>query len=200
MDSTIQARAATAIENHVQETNAKKRKRVALEQGGDGKKRASVSNGVNGSTRDDWSTSGQDFSAISQHLARNVGSLHNALPNGANSSTTAAAALAAGMIPQLTVPQPTELSFVSTGSGTDDGDHQLDTAFNMGGQENGQSHHTQGTPYNLGNFQGTAAQVQAARDSANAGIKPAVGTDEWHKVRRDNHKEGKRSVINLRWS
>jgi hypothetical protein len=23
------------------------------------------------------------------------------------------------------------------------------------------------------------------------GVKPAVGSDEWHKVRKDNHKEGK---------
>ena len=190
MDSTVQARAATAVENHLQTVKANKRKREVTDQEGDGKKRASVPNNVNGNSRNDWSASGQDFTALSQQLARHVTSPNHALPHNGNSSNTATTALAGGMLPQLTVPQPTELSFVSTGSGTDDGDHQLDSSFNLGGQENGQNHHSQGTPYNLGNFQGTAAQMAAARESVNVGSKPAVGSDEWHKVRRDNHKEG----------
>ncbi len=195
MDSTVAAKAQMAVNDHVQNEirmASNKRKRVVTDQGGDGQKRASVSN------NDDWSTSGQDFTTLSQQLARHVTTPHQNVPNSSNPSNTAAAALAAGILPQLTVPQPTELSFVSTGSGTEDGDQQLDTSFNLGGQENGQNHHTQGTPYNLGNFQGTAAQVQAARDSANAGSKPAVGSDEWHKVRRDNHKEGKSKLITVR--
>lgn len=194
MDSTVAAKAQMAVNDHVQNEirmASNKRKRGVIDQEGDGQKRASVSNNVNGNSRDDWSTSGQDFTTLSQQLARHVTTPHHNVPNSSNPSNTAAAALAAGILPQLTVPQPTELSFVSTGSGTEDGDQQLDTSFNLGGQENGQNNHTQGTPYNLGNFQGTAAQVQAARDSANAGNKPAVGSDEWHKVRRDNHKEGK---------
>lgn len=32
-----------------------------------------------------------------------------------------------------------------------------------------------------------------------SGTKPAVGTDEWHKVRRDNHKEGKISLRMPTW-
>ena len=201
MDSTVAAKAQMAVNDHVQNEirmASNKRKRVVTDQGGDGQKRGSVSNNVNGNNRDDWSTSGQDFTTLSQQLARHVTTPHQNVPNSSNPSNTAAAALAAGILPQLTVPQPTELSFVSTGSGTEDGDQQLDTSFNLGGRENGQNHHTQGTPYNLGNFQGTAAQVQAARDSANAGSKPAVGSDEWHKVRRDNHKEGKSKSITVR--
>lgn len=204
MDSTVAAKAQMAVNDHVQNEirmASNKRKRGVTDQGGDGQKRASVSNNVNASNRDDWSTSGQDFTTLSQQLARHVTTPHQNVPNSSNPSNTAAAALAAGILPQLTVPQPTELSFVSTGSGTEDGDQHLDNSYNLGGQENGQNHHTQGTPYNLGNFQGTAAQVQAARDSANAGSKPAVGSDEWHKVRRDNHKEGKSmSIIKLRLS
>lgn len=141
---------------------------------------------------DEWSGSSSDFSALSHQLARHVNS-NTGHANGANASSTAAAALA-GLMPSLTVPQPTELSFTSTGSGNDG-----DSSFEMSGQENGQNHHSQGTPYNLGSFQGTgtAAQVEAARAQAsamaNAGGpgKPAVGSDEWHKVRRDNHKEGR---------
>ena len=148
------------------------------------------------------SGSSQDFNALSQQLARHVanhglpdhGSSGNGTGGGNSNSnsnnpsgSTAVAALA-GIMPQLTVPQPTELSFVSTGSGTDP-DRQLDSSFDLGG-DNGPNHHVQGSPYGMGGFQGTAAQVQNARDASNGGPKPAVGSDEWHKVRRDNHKEG----------
>ena len=183
-----QSQVANAVENALKELKASnKRKRDTSDQGGDGKKRGPSMN----SGHDDWSNSTSDFSTLSHQLARHVNS-NNGQANGANASSTAAAALA-GLMPSLTVPQPTELSFTSTGSGPDG-----DSSFEMSGQENGQNHHSQGTPYNLGSFQGTgtAAQVEAARAQAsalaNAGGpgKPAVGSDEWHKVRRDNHKEG----------
>ena len=180
-----QSQVATAVEHALKEMKASnKRKRDTSDQGGDPKKRASVNNGHEG-----WSNPAE-FSALSQQLARHVSS-NNGQANGANASSTAAAALA-GLMPSLTVPQPTELSFASTGSGPDG-----DSSFEMSGQENGQNHHSQGTPYNLGGFPGTAAHVEAARAQANAMAnaggqgKPAVGSDEWHKVRRDNHKEGK---------
>lgn len=184
-----QSQVASTVEHALKEMKASnKRKRDTSDQGGDGKKRGlSMNNG-----HDEWSGSSSDFSALSHQLARHVNS-NTGHANGANASSTAAAALA-GLMPSLTVPQPTELSFTSTGSGNDG-----DSSFEMSGQENGQNHHSQGTPYNLGSFQGTgtAAQVEAARAQAsamaNAGGpgKPAVGSDEWHKVRRDNHKEGR---------
>ena len=182
-----QTQVAHAVENALKELKANnKRKRETSDQGGDNKKRASTGN----SGHEEWSNSPSDFSTLSQHLARHVNS-NNGPANGGNATSTAAAALA-GLMPSLTVPQPTELSFASTGSGADG-----ESSFEMSGQENGQNHHSQGTPYNLGSFQGTAAQVEAARAQANALAnaggpgKPAVGSDEWHKVRRDNHKEGK---------
>ena len=126
-------------------------------------------------------SSSNDFTAIGQQLAQ-----HNANAN----TTTAAAALAANM-PQLTVPRPTELSFPSSGSGTD-ADRYMDSSFDMAGGSDGDHHqhrHTQGTPYNLDAYQGDG-NVPAQSSDGGGGAKPAVGTDEWHKVRRDNHKEG----------
>ncbi len=208
-EPSVQERAASAVEHALQELKAsnKRKRNVSDHHGADGKhlgsKRTSSSNNVNGnnheanqlsnslfsdSLRD--SPNSHDFSALSQQLARHVAGVNQGLPDGSNPSSTAAAALA-GIMPQLTVPQPTELSFASTASGTDR-DQQLDSSFDIGGQNDGQNQHTQGTPYNLGSFQGgTAAQVQAARESSNGGgNKPPVGSEEWHKVRRDNHKEG----------
>ena len=118
-----------------------------------------------------------DFNNIGQQIAR-----HLAGPS------TAAAALAANM-PHMTVPQPTDLSFPST-SGTDT-ERQIDSSFDMGGGSDGdQPHHTQGSTYNLDAYQGNPGTQTLNIEGGGAGVKPAVGTDEWHKVRRDNHKEG----------
>ena len=202
-EPTVQKRAAEAVDQALQQIKASnKRKRETSDQGGDPKhpsSRRSSSQNLNGNGHDagdmsrglysDASSSSQDFSALSQHLVRHNNGNHG-LPDNSNASSTAAAALA-GIIPQLTVPQPTELSFVSSGSGND-GDRQLDPSFDLGVPDNGQNPNVQGSPYNLSGFQGgTGAQLQAARESSNGGPKPPVGSDEWHKVRRDNHKEGK---------
>ena len=208
-EPSVQESAASAVEHALQELKASnKRKRNASDHhGGDGKqlgsKRTSSSNNINGHNHDANqlshslfpdhlrdSPNSNDFSTLSQQLARHVAGVNHALPDGPNPSSTAAAALA-GIMPQLTVPQPTELSFASTAS-NNDRDPQLDSSFDISGQNDGQNHHSQGTPYNLGSFPGgTAAQVQAARESSSGGgSKPPVGSDEWHKVRRDNHKEG----------
>lgn len=197
--STTQETPAGAVDHLNQLKASNKRKRDASDQGGDtkhaGAKRAS-SNNINGNGHDADMSRGiyhdniqgasgpqQDFNALSQHLARHAASttIHGENP----ASSTAAAALA-GIIPQLTVPQPTELSFVSTGSGTD-GDRPIDSSFDLG--DNSQNHNVPGN-YGLGGFQGTATQVQHAHESSNGTPKHPVGSDEWHKVRRDNHKEG----------
>lgn len=196
---------AAAVDHALQQLKpSNKRKRDPSDHGGDhkhsGSKRNSASNNLNGNGHEgtemsrvlyqenipNSSSSSQDFNALSQQLARHVAS-HGLPENNANSGSTAAAALA-GIMPQLTVPQPTEISFVSTASGTD-ADRQLDSSFDLGG-ENNPNHNVQGSPYGMGGFQGTATQVQNASDVPNGGPKPAVGSDEWHKVRRDNHKEG----------
>lgn len=139
-------------------------------------------NGHNRDTSNGFLTSASnEFNSISDHIAQH---LANASPS------TAATALAANM-PQLTVPQPTELSFPSTGSGNGP-DRPMDSSFDMGGGSDGdQVHHTPGAQYSLEAYQGAGTgDAQPGRDPEGSGAKPAVGTDEWHKVRRDNHKEG----------
>jgi hypothetical protein len=168
---------------------SKKRKRGSTDHDANepGSHRGSLSNmngngdHMNGTTQDSFPDT-NEFANLQQHLQNVNNPSHDP-------SSTAAAALAA----QLGGGDPTGLSFDSTGSVTE-GDRQIDSSFDLGPDSQGRN--AQNSPY--GNMPpyapigGTAAQVQAAREASNGGsMKPAVGTDEWHKVRRDNHKEGK---------
>ncbi|KAL8764214.1 MAG: hypothetical protein Q9184_000183 [Pyrenodesmia sp. 2 TL-2023] len=196
-DMLLRDQTNAAIQSAMDEMNPRKRKRdmTELEAGGpqSGSKRGSTSNmNGTGSTYMDslhHSSSANDFSNLTQQLQAANNSNHG-LPS-TNASSTAAAALA-GIMPQMTIPQPTHLSFASEVSNAD-GDRQFDSSFDMSG-DSGHGHNGQGAPYNLNSFPGTtAAQVEAARESSNGGgNKPSVGSDEWHKVRRDNHKEVER--------
>ncbi len=187
-----------AIQSVMDEMNPRKRKRdmTELEVGKppSGPKRGSTSN-MNGTGSAyignlHHSSNSNDFTHLTQQLQAANSSNHD-LPS-TNASSTAAAALA-GIMPQMTIPQPTHLSFVSEVSNVD-GDRHFDSSFDMSG-DSGPGHNGPGAPYNLNSFPGTtAAQVEAAREGSNGGgSKPSVGSDEWHKVRRDNHKEGKHS-------
>ena len=120
---------------------------------------------------------GNEDYGIQHQLARHVADANA-------SSSTAAAALAAS-IPQLNVPQPTELSFPSTNSGNEE-DRQIDSSFDMGPDSNQQ--HSEGGPY-LSHYSGSNGDQAQSTGPGTPG-KPAVGTEEWHKVRKDNHKEG----------
>lgn len=102
--------------------------------------------------------------------------------NAASVGDTAAAALA---YHQMTVPQATEISFQPQGSGDA-------SSFSMGDHQQ---------PGGMQDFslEALKAATQTGRSSQAAvndsppntsGHKPPVGSDEWHKVRRDNHKEG----------
>ncbi len=128
-----------------------------------------------------------NFNSLTQQLARhNANANVNDSANAIAMPSTAAAALAASM-PQLTVPQPTELSFPSTTG--NDYERQVDSSFDIGPEN--QSHQTDGGQYNLDVFNDNGAtQLQVSRDSLGSGQKPQVGSEEWHKVRKDNHKEG----------
>jgi hypothetical protein len=105
--------------------------------------------------------------------------------SGNDPSTTAAAALAAEF-----GSQNNGMSFVSNGSNADL-DRHLDSSFDLG-QDGGPSQGSHGPVYSdfgqLNPVGSTAAQVNAARESANNN--PKVGSEEWRKIRRDNHKEG----------
>lgn len=88
----------------------------------------------------------------------------------ANASSTAAAAL--GIFPTMTVPQPTDMTFQSQSV---DADRNQDSFMDdsQGGDQSFSMDNQQATPSGRGNS------------------KPVVGSEEWHKVRKDNHKEGK---------
>jgi hypothetical protein len=116
-----------------------------------------------------------DHSQLDTEALHDYSALHND-QNGAdhvNASSTAAAALAAGGYPTMTIPQPTDVSFATQGSDGDRGD----SSFMDNSQAGGDSFMEQSTPSGRG-----------------SGNKPAVGSEEWHKVRKDNHKEGKLSL------
>jgi hypothetical protein len=102
----------------------------------------------------------QDYSSLHQGGDNQNGSAEHA--------STAAAALA-GIYPTMTIPQPTDVSFATQASETD---RNQDSSF-MDNSQQGDSFMEQSTPSGRG-----------------SGSKPAVGSDEWHKVRKDNHKEG----------
>ncbi|CAI6329800.1 unnamed protein product [Periconia digitata] len=111
---------------------------------------------------------------------------HNGSGNTASVGDTAAAALA---YHQMTVPQATELSFQPQGSAGDG------SSFSMG------DHHQQQQgmqDFSLEALKAATSSSRGVPPSANdsppssATHKPQVGTEEWHKVRRDNHKEVER--------
>ena len=107
-------------------------------------------------------------------------------------SNTAAQALAAQIHAQ-----ENNMSFVNGAPGSEMNRH-LDSSFDLGGDNGTPSQHqNMSSPYDLPPFNlgATSSQGPAARDAPNgSSAKPAVGTDEWHKVRRDNHKEGEFAV------
>ncbi|KAI4177782.1 MAG: hypothetical protein LQ343_000246 [Gyalolechia ehrenbergii] len=191
---SMQEQTAAAVQNALDTLHSRKRKRDMSELGTGGPqpgpKRGSTSS-MNGASHDNnnyldnfhSSTGSNDFSNLSQQLQAATNPNHS-IPTS-NASSTAAAALA-GIMPQMTIPQPTDMSFASTASNTD-ADRHFDSPFDMSG-DSGHGHNGQGPPYNLQPFPGnTAAQVQAARESSNGGglgPKPSVGSDEWHKRRR----------------
>lgn len=109
----------------------------------------------------------QDFTSGNQ----NGGNDHT------NASSTAAAALA-GIYPTMTIPQPTDVSFATQAS---EGDRN-DGSFNMDDSQQNDSF--------LDNSI-SGGHSSGGRGSG-SGSKPAVGSEEWHKVRKDNHKEVER--------
>jgi len=112
---------------------------------------------------------------------------------GPSVSDTAAAAMA--QYHTMTVPQSTEQAFLaqtSDGAGDRHGHGTVDPGnpnlqprpgsfgdFDVNGPPNGMpTQNDNSASPTLGNAQNAG------------GPKPQVGTDEWHKIRRDNHKEG----------
>ncbi|KAF8857584.1 hypothetical protein BDZ45DRAFT_690814 [Acephala macrosclerotiorum] len=105
----------------------------------------------------------QDYNSLHQLSDNHNGSAEHA--------STAAAALA-GIYPTMTVPQPTDLSFGNPGS---DSDRNPESSFMDNSQQ-----------------QDSFSMDTSTPSGGRSSNKPAVGSDEWHKVRKDNHKEVER--------
>jgi hypothetical protein len=117
----------------------------------------------------------QDMEALQDYSGLHHGNPdQNGSADHASASSTAAAALA-GIYPTMTIPQPTDVSFATQNS---DSDRIAESSFMDNSQQGGDSFMEASTPSGRG-----------------SGSKPAVGSDEWHKVRKDNHKEGKSSPV-----
>ena len=105
---------------------------------------------------------------------------------GQSASDTATAALA---YHTMTVPQPTENAFmVQPTAGAEGGDQSgIVTGDQGSAQQRTSSFGEMDPPTSAANGEHGSPN---AGDSTPGGGKPTVGSEEWHKVRRDNHKEG----------
>lgn len=106
-----------------------------------------------------------------------------------SASDTATAALA--QYHTMTVPQPTENTFMH--QPTEGGDRVSGTPVDQTPVQRSAS---------FGDMEVNAPNGDASSPSGAqatpGGSKPTVGSDEWHKVRRDNHKEGKLATSRIR--
>lgn len=165
-------------------TSNKKRKRPSADRNLDdsASKRQSLgqSNGVQVNGNSQAFTS-DDFAAQLRDATENMG----------NPMNTAAVALGAHSLGHDT----SALSFATNGNG--DSAQQL-SSFDLGDPS---SQTTQQSPYLSPAFKTIPAQV-ANRHGSSDGTpsKPQVGTDEWHKLRRDNHKEGQQFFRHMKVS
>jgi len=112
--------------------------------------------------------------------------------NGQSASDTAAAAMA--QYHTMTVPQSTEQTFKMTG---DDllGDISISELLAKGVPPAPQRTSSFGDFTAEASKDGQSSPNEDTSPTGEFGLgsrdrKPAVGSDEWHKVRRDNHKEG----------
>ena len=146
-------------------------------------------------TDDDIMDNSNFAAALAHHDAENAERQDSAQTgNGQSTSDTAAAAMA--QYHTMTVPQSTEQSFMTQktpggidGSGAGGpGDSSAQRRTSSFGDYGAGI--TQSSPNGDGSPTGASA-------SNPFGPKPTVGSDEWHKVRRDNHKEGKSGLQNV---
>lgn len=111
-----------------------------------------------------------------------------------SASDTAAAAMA--QYHTMTVPQSTEQSFLNQAN-DQGGDRSQQTSLdqgNLGGQQRTSSFgdFDHNVPHELAPAppNGAGSPTGKGANNGQGNPKPQVGTEEWHKVRRDNHKEG----------
>ncbi|KAK0623140.1 hypothetical protein B0T14DRAFT_494671 [Immersiella caudata] len=117
-----------------------------------------------------------DFTALAQAAQD-----HNSAADTATASSTAAAAL--NMYPTLHVPPTTEETFAASAGGDS---HHDDSAFNTSAVSQ-----PDGLPMAAPSTLPTNG-VQGEQSYRSHNPKPSVGSDEWHAMRKNNHKEVER--------
>ncbi|KAL2181373.1 uncharacterized protein P884DRAFT_3485 [Thermothelomyces heterothallicus CBS 202.75] len=126
----------------------------------------------------------EDFSALAQATA----SEHNETADTSNASSTAAAAL--NMYPSLHVPQSTEEAFAN--QPTPETHHEENTFSSHAVNQPPPDGLPLPPPPSTIQQPPSNGVQQEQRYSAPPNTKPAVGSEEWHKMRKDNHKEVER--------
>ncbi|QPH12698.1 hypothetical protein C2857_004975 [Epichloe festucae Fl1] len=124
-----------------------------------------------------------DFNALQQAAAPD----HADALDPSNATSTAQAAL--GMYPTLHVPPSTEEQFAAQTASDGEHHHDDDPTFNPEVPQPDMM-----DPTTIGQ-QANGAQAPGHRystSSATPSSKPTVGSEEWHKMRKDNHKEVER--------
>lgn len=123
-------------------------------------------------------TSSNQYAYQPLNMAQGSGAVNGSVNTDAANAANAVLA-AAGAMSSLMPSQSTAISFAESGKTEQ---HGLDNTF-----------HAMSPPPIEGHTEGVGglAQQQAAtHQQPTANPKPQVGTEEWHRVRRDNHKEG----------
>jgi len=115
-----------------------------------------------------------DFHALAQATAE-----HSNATDTATASSTAAAAL--NMYPTLHVPASTEETFAASAGAES---HHDESAFNTSNASQ-----PDGLPMTAPSSLSTNG-VHTEQGYRSHNPKPVVGSDEWHQMRKDNHKEG----------
>ncbi|KAI8962464.1 hypothetical protein F5Y11DRAFT_347447 [Daldinia sp. FL1419] len=124
-----------------------------------------------------------DFSALQQATAD-----HHDTSDHANASSTAAAALGT-LYPTIHVPQSTEETFAAQAAA--EAEHHQDSSF--GHNDMLRADGLPDTSTNgLSQSQNGVRSAQPSYTTSSSASKPAVGSEEWHKLRKDNHKEVER--------
>ncbi|KAI9812230.1 MAG: basic helix-loop-helix protein [Phylliscum demangeonii] len=122
------------------------------------------------------------------HLAE-----RNGVADPSDAASTAVAALA-GIFPGITVPQVSSLTFphpTANANPTADPDPNLDPSFNLPGPSDVPAAHDGGDVELDAAEARFGMRLPSVPNRPREG-KPAVGSAEWHKMRRDNHKEVER--------
>ncbi|KAI9657077.1 MAG: basic helix-loop-helix protein [Bathelium mastoideum] len=131
----------------------------------------------------------QDFvNALAQHTDSTNAFNHAIHQNGNTAAGTAADTASAALHVQMNVPQPTELSFQTQTSGSEN-ERPMSSSFNLG--DHSQQHSI--PEFDAAYLKAPTAGSGGEGSPTSGGLqKPTVGSEEWHKVRRDNHKEVER--------